>query len=51
MKEKRGDKELRDALSMAKKRKKQKKQTKNDAEQAMEKDKAYSERELEEDFP
>jgi hypothetical protein len=35
---------------MAKKKKKPKKETKKDAEQVMEEDKAYSTRELEEDF-
>jgi hypothetical protein len=35
---------------MAKKRKKPKKETKKDAEQVIEEDKAYSTRELEEDF-
>jgi hypothetical protein len=39
-----------DARGMAKK-KKPKKKTKKDAEQIMEEDKAYSTRELEEDFP
>jgi hypothetical protein len=35
---------------MAKKKKKQKKETKEDTEQVIEEDKAYSTRELEEDF-
>jgi hypothetical protein len=36
---------------MAKKKKKTKKKTKKDAERVMEENKAYSRRELEEDFP
>jgi len=36
---------------MAKNKKKSKKKTKKDLEQVMEEDKAYSTRELEEDFP
>jgi hypothetical protein len=35
---------------MAKKKKKQKKETKEDAEETIEEDRAYSTRELEEDF-
>jgi hypothetical protein len=43
-------KKLADTSVMAKKKKKLKKETKKDAEQVMEEDKAYSTRELEEDF-
>jgi len=40
-----------DACAMTKEKKKPKKKTKEDQEQVMEEDKAYSTRELEEDFP
>ena len=40
-----------DASGMTKEKKKSKRKTKKDQEQIMEEDKAYSTRELEEDFP
>ena len=49
-KQKGRNKKQADMTGMAKKRKKSKKETKKDAEQIIEEDKAYSTRELEEDF-
>jgi hypothetical protein len=51
MKLKNGNKQSMDAPIMSKNKKKPKKKTKKDEEQIMEEDKAYSTRELEEDFP
>jgi hypothetical protein len=47
---KNGNKQLIDERGMTKEKKKSRKKTKKDQEQIMEEDKAYSTRELEEDF-